>query len=101
MFGLFCLRHRCTALPSERNWRMNIAILEAANGKERKCLKEAFRVCGLADGSTGKAGSTGSHGGSNVTLRSRVNPSIMLNVIFNESIYIKYKKIEILIIKVI
>ncbi|CAD1473614.1 unnamed protein product, partial [Heterotrigona itama] len=68
---LVCLYHHCTVLPSKRNWRMNIATLDAANGKKRKCLKEAFRVCGLADRSTGKAGSTGSHGGSNVTLRSR------------------------------
>lgn len=44
-------------------------------------LERNLRVRGSFDGGTGKASSTGSHAGSNVTLRSRVNPSIVNRLI--------------------
>lgn len=64
---------------------MNIAILEVANGKERKCLNETLECVGWQMGVPERRVAQEVTEGSNITLRSRVNPSIVLNLIPYES----------------
>lgn len=58
-----------------------MVAIEVAQWEETEMFERNLTVRGPADGGTGKAGSTGSHEGSNVTLRSRVNPLIVLCLI--------------------
>lgn len=62
---------------------MNIAILEVANGKERKCLNETLECVGWQMGVPERR--VAQEVTEIQTLRSRVNPSIVLNLIPYES----------------